>query len=55
VEGRERNIFMADTKKIKLNVSGMHCASCALSNEKVLAKLKGVNRHWLNMTKNKFL
>ncbi|MBU1164206.1 heavy metal translocating P-type ATPase [Patescibacteria group bacterium] len=39
---------MSDTKKVKLNVSGMHCASCALSNEKALRKLKGVNNAAVN-------
>jgi len=29
-------------KKLKLNISGMHCASCAVSIEKSLRKVKGI-------------
>jgi Cu+-exporting ATPase len=31
------------TKKIKLTIEGLHCASCAANAEKALKKVRGVN------------
>ncbi|MFA6255074.1 MAG: heavy metal translocating P-type ATPase [Patescibacteria group bacterium] len=39
-------------KQIKLNIAGMHCASCAVSNEKVLQKIPGVSKAVVNYIKS---
>lgn len=31
------------TKKIKLTIEGMHCASCASNVERAVGKIKGIN------------
>ncbi|MFA5022433.1 MAG: heavy metal translocating P-type ATPase [Patescibacteria group bacterium] len=39
-------------KQIKLNIAGMHCVSCAISNEKVLQKIPGVSKAVVNYIKS---
>lgn len=39
-------------KKETIHISDMHCASCALSNEKVLKKIKGVTNASVNFPKS---
>ena len=41
------------TKKIKLTISGMHCASCATNVEKALKKVRGVNNTSVSIMTNK--
>jgi P-type Cu+ transporter len=41
------------TKQIILNISGMHCASCALIIERTLSKLPGVEKVNVNLSANK--
>ncbi len=40
-------------KKLKLNILGMHCASCAVNIEKALKKVKGVNEISVSALTNK--
>jgi len=39
-------------QQTKLNIAGMHCASCAISNEKVLQKIPGVKKAVVNYIKS---
>jgi P-type Cu+ transporter len=41
------------TKKIKLTIQGMHCASCASNIEKALGKIKGIKSASLSVMTNK--
>ena len=40
-------------KKIKINVEGMHCASCANILEKSLSKIKGIKEININVIMGK--
>jgi P-type Cu+ transporter len=40
-------------KKIKLSISGMHCASCASNIERVLKKVQGVKEVRVSAITNK--
>ncbi len=37
------------SKKINVNISGMHCASCAVNIEKALSKTQGINKATVNL------
>lgn len=53
------NIIMAKktppTKKVSIQIEGMHCASCATNIERSLTKEKGVNEANVNYATNKAL
>jgi len=36
-------------KKVKIEIEGMHCASCAGNVEKALSKIKGVKNQKVNL------
>lgn len=40
-------------KKVKLSISGMHCASCASNIERALGKIKGVKACSVSAITNK--
>lgn len=40
-------------KKLKINISGMHCASCASNVEKSLKKVQGIKEINVNLMMNK--
>jgi P-type Cu+ transporter len=41
------------TKKIKLTIEGMHCASCASNVERAVKKIKGVSSASVSVMTNK--
>ena len=48
-ESHTQDIVMAEEKKkVELKISGMHCASCAITLEKGLAEAEGVNEAQVN-------
>ena len=40
-------------KKIKLTITGMHCASCALNVERAIKKIKGIRNVSVSVMTNK--
>ena len=53
MEQREREMPEADGKKVKLDIQGMHCASCALLIEKALKDHPGVKEANVNFATEK--
>jgi len=41
------------TKKIKITIEGMHCASCATNIERATKKIKGVSQASVSILTNK--
>ena len=41
------------TKKVKMTISGMHCASCASNVERAVKKINGINSVSVSVMTNK--